>query len=318
MTYQFAELAQAVGADGAISPDEILALRRLGWGDGTIHPHEAEAIFALNHQIADPSPEWVDFFVEALGEYVVNGREPRGYVDDAEADWLIAAIDHDGKLDTMAELELLVRVMERTSNVPDRLKAYALAQCEAAVLTGAGPTRQGGALEPGTINAAECRIIRRIIFSSGGHGPAAVSRFDAEMLFRLKDATRGQVHAPEWPRLFVDGVGNYLKGFTLAAAQISRKRAVELNAFMDDNQANVPRFLAAVARELPNAFSHVDLAFGRKGEPQTDYFGLAAKGALVTDAETAWLHSLIDADGQIDACEQAVLDCLIRDSAPPQ
>ena len=39
------------------------------------------------------------------------------------------------------------------------------------------------------ITAAECRILRRVIFASGGYGPAAVSRYDAEMLFRLKDET---------------------------------------------------------------------------------------------------------------------------------
>ena len=33
------------------------------------------------------------------------------------------------------------------------------------------------------------------------------------MLFRLKDATLYDVNAPEWDRLFVQGVGSYLLGF---------------------------------------------------------------------------------------------------------
>ena len=314
MTYQFAELAQAVGADGQVSPEELLALRRLGWGDGSIHAHEAEAIFALNRQLNQAGPEWTDFFVEALGEFIVNGTPPRGYVDDAEADWLIAAIDHDGRLESMAELELLVRVMERAINVPDRLKHYALRQCEAAVLTGTGPTRCGGELSDSHITPAECRLIRRIIFSTGGHGPAAVTRHDAEMLFRIKDATLGHANAPEWKQLFVDGVGNYLKGFTLAAAQLSHSRARELESFMADNSASVGRFMGAMARSVPGAMNHFGKVFGRKGTGR-DFGGLAAEGALVTESEMQWLDAMIEANGEIDELDQAVLDFLAKDAA---
>ena len=83
MTMHFRELAQQAAADGVITPEEILSLRRAGWGDGQIMPEEAEAIFIINDRIAVKTPEWSDFFVEALGEFIVNGTEPRGYVDDS-------------------------------------------------------------------------------------------------------------------------------------------------------------------------------------------------------------------------------------------
>jgi hypothetical protein len=284
----------------------MLALRRLGWGDGVITREEAEAIFVINRSLNETSGEWVDFFVEALGEFVLNGSEPRGMCDDEEAQWLIGALDADGRLETMAELELLVRVIEKARNVPDSLKHYALKQIEAAVLTGTGPTRCGGDLSDTHISGAECRIMRRVVFASGGHGPAAVSRFDAEMLFRIKDATLGASNSGEWQPLFVDGVANYLKGFTLANAQLSHERMKELEAFIADNNHGVGRFIGRVVGEVPQVRNHFGKVFGQRAD-----WGVTereAEGNLVTENETAWLDAMIEADGEIDALERALID----------
>lgn len=309
MTMHFADLARAVAADGEIAPQEVLALRRLGWGDGQISPAEAEAIFAINRALARPSGEWVDFFVEALGEFVLNGSEPRGMCSEEEARWLMQAIDHDGRLETMAELELLVRVIERARNVPDSLKHYALRQLEAAVLTGTGPTRCGGELSATHVTGAECRLMRRLVFASGGHGPAAVTRFDAEMLFRVKDATLGADNSPEWAQLFVDGVANYLRGFTLANAQLSHDRMKELEGFIADNRASVGRFIGAMVREVPQARNHFGKVFGRKPDA-AGFAELATEGNLVTEHEKRWLDGMIEADGEIDALERTLIDRL--------
>ncbi|MCL4672601.1 MAG: hypothetical protein KJZ64_06615 [Sphingomonadaceae bacterium] len=307
MTMHFADLARAAAADGEIAPQEILALRRLGWGDGQISPAEAEAIFAINRVLVRPSGEWVDFFVEALAEFVLNGSAPRGMCSEEEAQWLMQAIDHDGRLETMAELELMVRVIERAQNVPDSLKHYALRQLEAAVLTGTGPTRCGGELSDTHVTGAECRLIRRLVFASGGHGPAAVSRFDAEMLFRIKDATLGADNSPEWARLFVDGVANYLRGFTLTNAQLSHARVKELEGFIADNRSSVGRFMGAMVREVPQARNHFGKVFGRKPDAAS-FTQLEADGNLVTENEKRWLDQMIEADGEIDALERALLD----------
>ena len=187
MSVHFGELAMKFGADGVISPGEVLALRREAWPDGHISQAEAEAIVALNHQLTSRCREWVEFYVEALGEYVVNQRAPKGYVDAENAAWLMAQLDADGTLGSMAEIELLVRVFECAQNVPVSLKDYAVAQMEHAVLEGTGPTRDGGMLEAGNVNAAEALLLRRAIFAPASERPAAVGRKEAEMLFRLKD-----------------------------------------------------------------------------------------------------------------------------------
>lgn len=307
MTTQFIAIAEAAAADGQITAEGILALRREGWGDGIITRAEAEALFALNNALAERSPEWCDFFVEAIGEFVLNGSPPRLQCSLEEAEWLIGQIDHDGVVDSVVELETMVRIIERAENVPERLKSYVLDQIERAVLTGTGPTRCGGHLSATHISAAECRIIRRVIFASGGCAPAAVSRFEAEMLFRLKDATLPEENAAEWDDLFIDGVANFLKGFTHQNAQLSHERRRELEAFMADNRANVGRFMGRVLREAPKVANHFGKVFGKKQPAGTDYEVLAAEGEQVTDYESAWLEGMIDADGEVDELESRLI-----------
>ncbi|KPP86974.1 hypothetical protein [Erythrobacter sp. HL-111] len=312
MTTHFTELARRAAADGKVSAPELLALRQHGWGDGIITREEAEALFAVNNVLSTRDEPWCDFFVEAIGEYVLNGSEPRLQCSEEEAQWLIDRIDHDGVVESLVELETIVRIVERAQNTPVRLKDYVLAQVEREVLTGIGPTRCGGALAATHITAAECRIIRRVIFASGGHGPAAVSRFDAEMLFRLKDETLAEENAPEWDDLFLDGVSNYLKGFALQNAQLEHGRARELQAFIADNRPNVARFMGKVAREMPNAANHFGKVFGRK-DAGPSFAEQAAAGAEVTDCEREWLEQMIDADGEVDELERRLLARIIEE-----
>jgi len=307
----FADIARQAAADGAITAEEILALRRAGWSDGTMTPEEAEAVFALNHSLAEPSPEWSDFFVEAIGEFVINGTVPKGYVSEANAAWLIAQIDRDGALQGMTELELLVRVLERGLNTPDQLKAYVLEQVERAVLSGSGPTRRGGGLDADGISEAEATILRRVLFAPAGDGPAAVSCPEAELLFRLKDAALGATNAPEWKRMFVQGVANYLQGVASRSAQLSRERAAELEAFVADDSSSVSGFLGRMAQGAPDAFGMV---FGRK-EPARDRLAELRAAEGVTAGERQWLDAHVNADGLIDEYEQALIAFLAGDAA---
>lgn len=307
MTTHFIDFAQRAAADGQITAEELLTLRREGWGDGIITRAEAEALFALNTALRERTPEWCDFFVEAIGEFVLNGSPPRLQCNEDEAAWLIGQIDADGVTESMAELECMVRILERAENTPERLKNYVLDQVEREVLTGVGPTRCGGELSATHVSSAECRIIRRVIFASGGHGPAAVTRFDAEMLFRIKDETLAEENAPEWDDLFVDGVANFLKGFILPNAQLSHERRSELEAFIADNRASVGGFMGRMAKEAPQVANHFGKVFGKKRDNGPDYTAIAASGALITDYENEWLETMINADGEVDELESRLI-----------
>lgn len=309
MSMHFRELAEQAMADGSIAPNEILALRHEGWSSGVIDADEADAIFVLNERIGESSAEWSDFFVEALSEYLVNQLAPRGYVDESQAEWLIERIDNDGKLGSMTELELLVKVLEKAIGVPEHLRSYAQSQIERAVLSGTGPTRDGGALEQGNVTQAEANLLRRMVFASGSDRPAAVSRREAEMLFRIKDAALGADNAPEWKLLFVQGVGNYLEGFG-GADPLTRERAVELESFMSNSASSIGGFFSRIAHsDIKSGFSGV---FGRKPETSNRDVQVAAAEAI-TGEEQIWLQGQIDANHQVDEYDQALLEFLAED-----
>lgn len=279
MTMQLSDIADQAAADGRIAPEEIQVLRQLGWADGRMNPDEAESLF------------------------IVNTVEPRGYVDQEMADELLARIDRDGRVDSLAELELLVRVLELSTSVPASLRAYALQQIESAAEHGAGPTRNG-ALDSGGINATEVALLRRMIFAVGSEQPAAVSKAEAELLFRLKDATLYEPNAPEWQELFVQGVANYLLGFAYGEA-LSVERAAELEAFMQAEGSGIGGFLTRMmTSDGEDTFGSL---LGGAETEEHDWDGEAEAAAELTPAEADWLRDRLDADEELDDYEKALI-----------
>ena len=307
MSMEFGALIADSTSDGRISADEILELRRLGWADGKIGPDEAEELFAANDACTLPTSEWCDFFVEALSHFIVETVPPASYIDDEMGDELIARIDRDGRVGSMAELELLVRVLEVANNAPDRLKAYALKQVEEAVLHGDGPTRHG-VLTPKGINEAECALLRRLIFARAGDRPAGVSQREAEMLFRIKDAALYEVNAPAWETLFVQGVANFLLGFG-GDEPLSAQRAIELEAFMNKEGEGVGGFLGRVLTSKPT-FGGAFASLLGDSEPDNGveaYDDKAEAAAVLEPGEADWLSDMLEADEELDEHEKALI-----------
>ena len=313
MTISFQDIAAQAARDGIITDAELLDLRRNGWCDGTISPQEAESIFAINHALGERSAAWTDFFVEALGEFLLNRQEPRGYMAEDQADWLIAQVTRDGRIDSMAELELLVRMIERANNVPETLKSFVLEQIEREVLTETGPTRDGGELSDTHVSEAEVALLRRVLFGQASDRPAAISQREAELLFRIKDATLGAPNARGWKRLFVQGVGNYLQGWASPNAQITRDRAAELDRFMTDTNSGVGRFMSRMVKAVPNS---AGVVFGRKQADTPDLDAQIAAEADITASEKSWLDAQVEANGEIDEYDRALLHFLAGGDPP--
>lgn len=306
MSMEFGDLAAQIAGEVRITPLEIADLRGVGWADGQMTPDQAEFLFVANETGGDAGPEWCDFFVEALTSFIVHTVEPRGYVDLEMAEELIARIDRDGRVGTMAELELLVRVIEVASSVPDVLRTYALRQIEEAVTMGFGPTRHGE-LDPSGINQTEVQLLRRVIFGTGSERPGGVSKAEAELLFQIKDATLYETNCPEWKDLFVKGVAQFLLGFAGHEAPTT-ERMRELEAFMSREGAGIGNFLARVALGDPqDGFSSLLEITSEHGEPLSDWGEEAESAALLDQSEQAWLQDMLEADEDLDDLERALI-----------
>jgi hypothetical protein len=311
MSFVFQDFATAIQKNQTITARDTMALRQWTWEDGKVSEAEANALFDLNNLGKSNAPEWIDCFVEAITEYVVNSASPKGYVSEANADWLMARIDKDNRIETLGELELIVKILERATRVPDRLKAYVLAQIEKTIMTSKGPTRTGP-IRPAQVDDAEVILLRRILFAQGGDGPASISPAEAEMLFRIKDATLLHNNAPGWQTLFVQAIGHHLMAHT-RYVPLSRDKAIALDAFMDDTHIHLGRFFAQLGRSDVGA--GIAAVLGSQADP-IDHDDAVAADRKITADEAAWLNTKLDADATLDPIEKALIAFIADESAP--
>jgi hypothetical protein len=289
MSFSYSDFAAALKAGASISAEDVLAVRRWVWPDGSVSAEEAAALFALNRSAKASAPEWDDFFIEAMTDYVVNQTPPRGYVEDGHAGWLIDQIEQDGAPITPTELALVVKVLETALNAPASLKAWALAQIERSVLA------------DGRVGEQETVLLRRIVFAAGGDGALVVGADEAETLWRLKDACLHADNAPGWKTLFVQAVGNHLMAYS-SYTPLERDEAARLDAFVADHHRSVLGFFARMGSTNP---SQVRAALAKA--PHGDHDADVAAANAVTPSEEQWLQAHIDADGASDAYEEALL-----------
>ena len=152
-----------------------------------------------------------------------------------------------------------------------------------------------------------------MLFGQASDRPAAISQREAELLFRIKDATLGALNARGWKRLFVQGVGNYLQGWSSPNAQITRDRAAELDRFMTDTDSGVGRFMARMVKAVPNS---AGIVFGRKQADTPDLDARIAAEADITASEQSWLDAQVEANGEIDEYDRALLHFLAGGDPP--
>jgi hypothetical protein len=291
MSFSFSDFEAALKTGHRLTPEDVLNVRRAVWPDGRVSDAEAGIVFDLNRLIREPSAEWRDFFLEALTDYVVNQKPPRGYVDEANAAWLMAEVDRDGAPVSRLEIELVVKVVERALNCPASLRGWALARLEEAIVQGAK-----------AVDAEECKLLRRLVFAPGGEGALVVGADEAEILWRLKNACLQSDNAPEWKTLFVQGVGNHLMAWS-SYKPLERDEAARLEAFVADNRSSVAGFFARMRGANPLA--EATKLF--RDAPRIDYDAALAAAEAVTPDEQSWLDGKVEADGARDPYEEALL-----------
>lgn len=302
---------------GTITGTDVQRLRSLFYDDAHISREEAEALFSLNNTCIDNDPSWSEFFVEALADYLINEVEPIGYLTGANADWLIQRIAQDGIVNAATELELLVTVIEKARWCPERLARYALEQTEHAVIYGTGPLRSGTHLEAGRVTDADVDFLRRAIYAFGGDGSIAITRSEAEVLFRVNDATCEADNSPAWEELFVKAITNAVmaaSGYKVP----SREEALRRERWLEERGDLSPAaFLSAIGRGgikgIRNAYAEQtpeERAIARLEQQRIEII----TNEEVTGGEVDWLVEWIGRDDQLTPNERALLAYLKAES----
>jgi hypothetical protein len=285
-----------IAASGRISPDDVLAVRRIVYENGAIGADEASWIFDLNHAAQEQCAEWLAFFVEALTDYTVHQAEPRGYVTDENVTWLIARIMHNGQVETDTELELLINVLEQAISAPGELSVFALKEVKAMVL------------KRNRISEREVALLRRVLYAAGGQEAIAITREEAEVLFDIDHVRGGSEDDPAWVDLFAKAILNsimFASGFTPP----TREEALRREAWVNDTSVNPARLIKNMATSLGDVI-RAYTAPEVMDEYVRERTAKQAAAESITDEEAQWLAERLLRDGKLSLGEQALVAAL--------
>ncbi|CDX52432.1 conserved hypothetical protein [Mesorhizobium plurifarium] len=302
-----------------ITAEDVTMLRREVFADGVVSRGEAEALFALDQTARDKCGEWAPFFVEAVTDYIVHQEKPEGYISEQNADWLVRTVSRDGMVDSRTELELLVHVLEEAKSSPDQLSAYALEQVGHAVIDGKGPMMHGGSLVPGHIAKAEVDLLRRILYAYGGDGNIAISKAEAEVLFKINDRTAAADNDPSWNDLFVKAIANHVMCAT-GYEPPTREVALRHETFLDESSPALGGFFS---RMVSGGFAAILEAYHSPGDIEAEWEArnraaeaLARRAETIDASEAEWLAERVGGGQRPLRDNERALLTLIRHASP--
>jgi len=286
----------AIGADGFVSADEVLFLRRKVFENGIVEPAELNALFDLGDRAQDGDPEWFQFFAEAAADFYLREEEPQGYLTAEEFQSLRSRVLRNGHANAL-EIALMVKLMETADQTPPEMASFVGEQIKAMILDKPdGPV----------VSKQDAIMIRRYLFAAGGDGNVAVSRRETELLFDINDATENARNNPAWTELFVQGVVNHLMAH-LGYTAPSREEAFRRNAWAKDTSVNVGGFFKKMIAGGLSGFKPTESVIqAHHDKREADI----AQAERLTKAEADWLASRIGKDGGFDVNERRLLERL--------
>ncbi|MBX3577861.1 MAG: hypothetical protein KF723_11675 [Rhizobiaceae bacterium] len=296
---------------GRILDGDVTMLRREVFADGVVSRGEAEALFALHASCQEKAETWPAFLIEAICDYLVHQEKPQGYISEENAVWLRRAISRGATVDGETEMELLVSVLERARSAPVGLVKYALEQVAFAVIDGAGPLAPARCAVSGVVEKHEVDWLRRILHAFGGNGNIAITREEAEVLFRINDGTCEEMNDPSWNELFVKAIANFVLNAS-GYEPPSRADALRRDAFFEKADADIGAFFS---RMVSGGVAGILTAYEAPERTVEDHFAeqnrvVEAKrrvAASVRAEEARWLAERITHDRLIHDNERALL-----------
>lgn len=303
---RFSAVALVIKNSGRITAEDVMRLRECVYGGPSVTKAQLDTLFELNQSCSDKASAWTEFFAEAAAVYLVEQEKPYGYVDENNAGWLISHITRDGRIEAATELEVLIKVIEKSKKSPERMVRCALLAVKDTVLNGAGPARDGGNYRPGVVTEADVKLLRRILFAYGGDQHIMVSRAEGDVLFDINDATTEAENDPAWSDLFTKAIANCVLGYSGYVVP-TRQQALRRERWLDE-PASVSVFFSRMVGGLSDVFSVYSFPGNRTSQHTS--VGVGAKineARYVTEDEANWLVSRIGRDGKLHENERALL-----------
>ena len=303
---------------GAISAADVLGLRKEVYG-GTdnISKEQAADIIDLDRICTVQDPEWHDFYIETIADYIVEQAEPRGYITVQNATWLIGQLESEGQLQTVRGMELLAHILDKSRWSPAGLAQFALTQVKRTVLEGEGRMANGLELEKGVIGEAEVELIRRILFAFGGDGNIGISRAEAEVLFDLNEQSIEAENHPSWTDLFAKSIANYVmgaSGYQVPSREVALRREKDDGDDRADKSSFAWKMVSGGLRAIWNSYNEQSREERELARLEQQKIQIITAEAI-TEEEAGWLVSRIQRDGDLCENEKALIK-FIREESP--
>jgi len=287
----------AIGADGYVTADEVLFLRRSVFTDGVGTADELVSLFALSARAPEGDPEWLQFFSEAAADYYLYEEEPIGYLTGDEFVSLQKRLETHGGTNGPA-LTLLIKLMELAVETPEVMSLYVGERLKAPIVKQEdGPS----------IDKTDIMLIKRFLFAAGGDGNVAVTRAEAELLFDINDAVGKNGENAAWTEVFIQGIVNHLMAH-LGYQPPSREEAFRRDAWMRDQSINIGGFFKRMAASGFSAFRHATNKPSVYAEHNAQREIAAEEAADITGQEASWLAQRIGRDGAFDGNERDLIE----------
>ncbi len=316
------DLTPFLKTPGSISPNDVIKFRQEVFNDALVSKQEADALFMINDATDKQCVQWHEFYVEALTDFTVHQQEPRGYVSEENAEWLIRQVARDGKVKTANELEMLVKTLEKATNCPPSFVTSVLMNVADIIVSGEGELIYGKELTKGVIGEPEAELLRRILFAVSGDDGIGISRQEAEILFDLNDQTNEALNHPAWSDLFVKAIAHHL---LVASGYHSpdRKTALAREKWLEDTEVDVAGSLKKSLTSFGGLFTGGFTDAFKTDHQRTQEAwadrneGMAQKAFIaqaVDENEAQWLVERVGRDGKLHDNEKALIEFIKEDS----
>jgi uncharacterized membrane protein YqhA len=116
------ELKKSIIDNGLMDDAELKQLQEALYAEGEIDREKADLLFELVDVAKSKSAhkKWETFFINTITGLLLEDQASPGEIDDDEAQWLRAKIQHDGKMRKI-EHDLLVNLKKKSINFPEIL-----------------------------------------------------------------------------------------------------------------------------------------------------------------------------------------------------
>ncbi|NHK28074.1 hypothetical protein FF098_009175 [Parvularcula flava] len=285
---------KALTSQGFVSTEDVLRMRRRVFGDQVVDHAEMADLLKLAAVAPDGDTGWQQFMGEAMADFFIRQAEPRGYMSEENADFLIKCLGKPWAVNG-ALIDAMVHMVKHAHKVPQKVIEFGLEAIRESVLSDA------------VIDARDVERIRTFLFAAGGAGNVAITREEAEFLFDLNDAVYSASNDPAWADLFMKAIANHLMAH-IGYLPPTRREALRRDAWLKNQKADITGFFG---RMTQGGFRAIIDSYQRQPSPQgalNERRALEAEVARKLSAEeTEWLVDRIKRDGLVNDAEEALV-----------